>query len=515
MLWRKAVTLLAGAAVAALCVSAQTPALARPGGGGGGHGGGGGFHGGGGGFHGGGFHSGAFHAGGVRGGGFHGFAGHAIGGHRFAGHAVGGGHRFAGRAVGHAHNVVGHGVAHNGLAAHNAIDHDAVNHANADALHGAAGRNQMAAARFHGLHNFNRAGFNRNAFGNGHNWDRWGNRFWGAGWSSWGGGWGGWAGPVFWPYLYGDIFSFAFWPYAYYDPFWAFGPDFLLASIFAPGPYFGYDYGFGPGYYGYAGGSSDIYYGASRASRRQRDQTSVAAAQSCTGFAPGVTDLPIAQIKRTVHPTADQTTLLDDLNSAVSKADDAVKASCPTAIPLTPVARLETAQARIQAVIKAIDVVRGPLQKFYDSLSDEQQQRFAAMRNTRGSSAPAGGNIAALCSAQPGNVTDLPVQRIEQVVQPNGQQQDAFNALKKAADDAADQLKGSCPSEIPQAPVARLDAVKARLAAMVTAMNTVRPKLATFYASLSDDQKAKFNTMGPPQNAAAAPAQDNGQTGNE
>jgi hypothetical protein len=42
--------------------------------------------------------------------------------------------------------------------------------------------------------------------------------------------------------------------------------------------------------------------------------------------------------------------------------------------------------------------------------------------------------------------------------------------------------------------VERLDAVKTRLQAMVDAMNTIRPKLQAFYASLSDDQKARFNT---------------------
>ena len=134
--------------------------------------------------------------------------------------------------------------------------------------------NQFAAHNFHGLHNFNRTGFNRNAFGNGAGWHRWGGRFYGAGWNNWGHGWGGWAGPVFWPFLLGDIFSFAFWPYGYYDPFWAYGPAFFLASIFAPGPYFGPEYGYGPAYYGsggyyaYAGssgGSPNIYYGRSAA----------------------------------------------------------------------------------------------------------------------------------------------------------------------------------------------------------------------------------------------------------
>ena len=119
--------------------------------------------------------------------------------------------------------------------------------------------------------------------------------------------------------------------------------------------------------------------------------------------------------------------------------------------------------------------------------------------------------MVALCSEQSGDVTKLPVQRIEQVLQPSEQQQDAFQALKKASQDAAAQLQGSCPSEMPQTPYARLDAVKTRLTAMVEAMNTIRPKLQDFYASLNDDQKAKFNIMGAPPNGSAQQKQSGGQ----
>ena len=97
------------------------------------------------------------------------------------------------------------------------------------------------------------------------------------------------------------------------------------------------------------------------------------------------------------------------------------------------------------------------------------------------------------------------------MLQPSGQQLEAFNALKQATQDAAGKLQGSCPSEMPHTPYARLDAVKARLVAMVNAMNTVRPKLQDFYASLNDDQKAKFNIMAPPPNASAPQGQSSGQ----
>ena len=549
---------------AALCALLTATDVSAGGRGGGGRGGGGGHPGGGGHASFGGAHiggGGGAHIGG--GGGFHGFGGHAfgghaLGGHAFAGHALGGhafaGHRFAPHAfahgpASHAAGLAGHadrfGAGRHGLAEHNLAAHDnalaAHNHelgahnqlgpANGLGAHGAHDRfahnqitraqithNQFAAHNFHGLHNFNRRGFNRNAFGNGAGWNHWGGRFYGAGWNNWGGGWGGWAGPVFWPFLLGDIFSFALWPYGSYDPFWAYGSDFFLASIFAPGPYFGPEYGYGPGYYGsggyyaYAGssgGSPNIYYGRSAGTpaltpqdRQALAETNTQAVQSCGGLAPGVSDLPIAQIKGAVQPTAEQSAALDELNAALSKASDIVAASCPQEVPLTPVGRLDAAEKRLDGMLRAVQVVRTPLQNFYDSLSDEQRQRFDALGRS-GTPGATGGDLAQLCGKQAGAVTDLPIQRIEQVVQPTAQEQGVFNALKEASVKAAERLQASCPPQMPTTPLARLDAVETRLKAMLTAMRTVRPKLQQFYASLGDEQKARFDTMGPPPNPSA------------
>ena len=115
--------------------------------------------------------------------------------------------------------------------------------------------------------------------------------------------------------------------------------------------------------------------------------------------------------------------------------------------------------------------------------------------------APSAGSRAAACSRQAGSFIDLPVQRIERVVQPTAQQQSAFDDLKKAAQNASDQLESFCPSAVPKSPVARLDTVGTRLSAMADAIKSVRPNLQTFYASLNDEQKARFNTMGPPPRA--------------
>ena len=58
---------------------------------------------------------------------------------------------------------------------------------------------------------------------------------------------------------------------------------------------------------------------------------------------------------------------------------------------------------------------------------------------------------------------------------------------------------------MPQTPLDRFDAVGKRLNAMENAIKSVRPPLASFYDSLNDEQKARFNKLGPPR--AAAPRQ--------
>ena len=256
------------------------------------------------------------------------------------------------------------------------------------------------------------------------------------------------------------------------------------------------------------GGDSTAARGRNAAEQADREalaEINTQAVQSCGGLAPGVTNLPIEEIRQTVHPTADQEATLDDLSAASSKAHDIIKSSCPTAPPLTPVGRLGVAEQRLEAMIRAVQIVRSPLERLYDSLSDEQRRQFNAIGNfgkggREPGSAPSGGDLAKLCD-QPagGGFTNLPVQRIEQVVRPNTQQQNALADLKKASEDAASDLQASCPAQMPRTPVARLDAVATRLKAMADAMKSVRPKLENFYASLSDEQKASFNTMGSPQ----------------
>ena len=351
-------------------------------------------------------------------------------------------------------------------------------------------------------------------------WNHWGNPNWKAGWNGnwhgWHGGWRGWAGPVYWPYFFGNLFAFTFWPYPYFDPFWAYGDWFVWDALFWPGPYYldGPAYVYGPDYYdiyrGYAYSDSRRTRMARRAAPEATGSTpdKTALAESCGGLAPGVTELPIDRVERVVEPTGEQRKALDELKTASSQAADTLKANCSNEVPLTPLGRLDAVQKRIDGLMQAFVSMRTPLDNFYNSLNEEQKQRFAALgqdsdRQTHRRGSASGSDLAALCSRRAESFAQLPAQRIEQVIKPAQQQLDALDRLRIASADAANQLHTSCPTQLPGTPLDRFDAVGKRLQAMDQAIKTVRPALVSFYDSLTDEQKARFNMLKLPQNASS------------
>ena len=175
---------------------------------------------------------------------------------------------------------------------------------------------------------------------------------------------------------------------------------------------------------------------------------------------------------------------MDNLATASSKASAVLNASCPNQPPLTPVARLDAVERRLEATLRAIEVIRPALARFYNSLSNEQRQRLNAIgseemgskRGTAANGAAGATTLASLCSEQAANFTRLPAERIEEVVKPTGQQQSAFRTQQTSAN-VADQLRASCPAQIAESPVARFEEMQIRLNAMVQAVRALRPTL--------------------------------------
>jgi LTXXQ motif family protein len=336
-------------------------------------------------------------------------------------------------------------------------------------------------ARLHNLAEVRSYGFNRNAFGSERTWNRWGDRRLGSGWRRW----GGWYGPVFWPYLYGDTVAYALWPGAYYDPFWAYGPEEFMSGIFWPGP--------NEGVYNPSGLGASTSASVAATPPQAMSSTS-GMALTCSGLAPGVTGAPIDRIiARAVDPTGDQIQPLVDLGTAAARASEVVAASCPIQVPSTPLDRLDAVERRLDAMIEAMQIMRAPLERFYDLLSDAQKKRLSGMVEAANGGLVTSGGVAELCDPRAASFGQLPVDRIERSVQPTQQQEPAFEKLKVASANAAASLQASCPAKMPVTPVERIDAVRMRLEAMVRAVQDVRPALSAFYATLSDQQKIRFN----------------------
>src|SRR5262249_56646943 len=84
----------------------------------------------------------------------------------------------------------------------------------------------------------------------------------------------------------------------------------------------------------------------------------------------------------------------------------------------------------------------------------------------------------------------------DRVVRPDEAQRAKLKALQSAPSKAADTIRAVCPADVPPPPPARLAAAGQRLQALLRGVETMQPPLDDFYNSLSDDQKARFNSMG-------------------
>jgi hypothetical protein len=305
----------------------------------------------------------------------------------------------------------------------------------------------------------------------------------------------GWVGPLYWPFAYNDMYDYAMWGDDYDDSFWGYGYDDIYVGLFAP---YAYDdlTGYLPQYASANPGESRAVAPASATPSAAASQL----AQMCGEDSHDIAGLPIDQFQQAIQPTDAQRAALDDLANASLKTAQDIKAACPTDIALTAPSRLAAMQQRIEAMIAAVATVQPPLEKFYGLLTDEQKARLAALASDQRQSQTAEkttGSLAKSCgTAQPG-VTEWPTAEIDQAVRPTEAQRASLVALQNASAKAADMLKAACLTDNPLTPPARLAAVGKRLDTMLQAVKTVRSALNDFYGMLSDEQKARFEAIGP------------------
>ena len=119
----------------------------------------------------------------------------------------------------------------------------------------------------------------------------------------------------------------------------------------------------------------------------------------------------------------------------------------------------------------------------------------ATVGRARASAAPAASQLAPLCGDDSREIAGLPIDQIQQIIQPNEAQREALDELANASAKAAKEIKGACPTQVSLTAPDRIAAMQQRIEAMISAVDTVQPALQKFYDLLNDEQRARLNAL--------------------
>jgi len=108
-----------------------------------------------------------------------------------------------------------------------------------------------------------------------------------------------------------------------------------------------------------------------------------------------------------------------------------------------------------------------------------------------------GGRFGGMCDPRVAGMAEWRVEQIERAVNPSESQRTVLNDLRTASTKAAEALIAACPKTLPRTSAERLAFMETRMEAMLAAIKTVRPAFEAFYKELSDEQKAKLDSIGP------------------
>jgi hypothetical protein len=134
---------------------------------------------------------------------------------------------------------------------------------------------------------------------------------------------------------------------------------------------------------------------------------------------------------------------------------------------------------------------------------DADPERSGAADDSRGQSTDRARDAsrergpARACNERTGRRIGRMLDRMERLTRPAGEQQQAFEKLRDAANRAIEMARAACPTERPITPSGRLAAAEKRLEILLEAIRTVRPALDDFYKTLSEEQKAHFYAASP------------------
>jgi LTXXQ motif family protein len=292
------------------------------------------------------------------------------------------------------------------------------------------------------------------------------------GWWQHGDGGYGWVGPLFWPFAYYDIIDYTLWGDGM--GFWGYGYRDIYAAIFTP-----YD--------------EDELARYMTPARHRRPGGAPSLAQICGDDFSEFARLPVEQIRGAIRSSEEQRAALDELANASSEAAQAVSAACPAQAATTASARLKAMQQRLEAMKAAIAHVRNPFETFWETLDDDQKAQLEAFAGQRAQFSP---KVPFAQSCTPPDALPWPAKEIEARLHLNEGQRHELGVLQRMSVLASNTVNFDCQPDENLGPPDRLATAENRIDAMLDAIKQVAPALDDFLGSLSDEQKAQFESIG-------------------
>jgi hypothetical protein len=292
------------------------------------------------------------------------------------------------------------------------------------------------------------------------------------GWWQHGDGGYGWVGPLFWPFAWYDVIDYTLWGDGM--GFWGYGYRDIYAAIFTP-----YD--------------ENELAGYMTPARHRRPGRVPSLAQICGDDFSELSRLPVEQIRGAMRSSEEQRAALDELANASSEAAQAVSATCPTQAATTASDRLKAMQTRLEAMKAAIARVRTPFEIVWETLDDDQKAQLKAFSAQRAQFSP---KVPFAQSCTPPDALPWPAKEIEARLQLNDDQRQQLGVLQRASVFASNTVNFDCQPDENLNPPDRLATAETRIDAMLDAIKQVAPALDDFLGSLSDEQKAQFESIG-------------------
>jgi hypothetical protein len=120
-------------------------------------------------------------------------------------------------------------------------------------------------------------------------------------------------------------------------------------------------------------------YGSLNDEQKARLNGPVPGTQRAATCAQASVQQPTALLEQRIRPTPGQRAGLEAVKMTSAGLAKMVAASCPSEMPLTPLARLDAADKRLNTLLYAVVTLRAPVDAFYASLSDAQKTRLSGL----------------------------------------------------------------------------------------------------------------------------------------